>query len=71
MMAADVTLGRELQVTVPRALFKTQLLKGSDRHTYAVTKDGKRFLVKVPDPRQVAVPITVVLNWPSMAKSTR
>jgi eukaryotic-like serine/threonine-protein kinase len=70
MMAADVTLGKELQAGVPRALFQTQMLKGTDRHPYAVTKDGRRFLVRVPDPRQVAVPITVVLNWPSMAKSS-
>jgi Tol biopolymer transport system component len=68
MMAADVTLGKELQAGVPHALFPTQLLKGSDRHSYAVTKDGKRFLLRVPDQRQVSVPITVVLNWPAIAK---
>ena len=68
MMAVDVTLGQGLQAGVPRALFPTQLLKGTDRHTYAVTRDGQRFLVRVPDQRQVAVPITLVLNWPAMAK---
>ena len=71
MMAADVTSGKELQAGVPRPLFQTQLLKGADRHTYAVTKDGKRFLLKVPDQRQVGMPITLVLNWPSMTRSQR
>jgi Tol biopolymer transport system component/predicted Ser/Thr protein kinase len=68
MMAADITPGKELQAGVPHALFPTQLLKGSDRHSYAVTKDGKRFLLRVPDQRQVTVPITIVLNWPATAK---
>jgi hypothetical protein len=33
-----------------------------------VTKDGKRFLVPVPDQLQATVPITIVLNWPAMVK---
>lgn len=40
----------------------------ADKHTYAVTKDGKRFLWPVLDPRQLSVPITMVLNWPAMVK---
>jgi Tol biopolymer transport system component len=68
MMAVDVTLGKERQAAVPLALFPTPLLKTSDRHTYAVTKDGQRFLVRVPDQRQASVPITVVLNWPALLK---
>jgi hypothetical protein len=68
MMAADVTLGKEIQASVPRALFPTSLQRGSDRHIYAVTGDGKRFLLRVPDQRQVSTPITMVLNWPSAAK---
>ncbi len=68
MMVADVTLGKELQATVPRALFPTPLLKTTARHTYAVTKDGQRFLLPVPDQRQASTPITVVLNWPGMVK---
>jgi eukaryotic-like serine/threonine-protein kinase len=68
MMAADVTLGNEVQASVPRALFPTSLQRGSDRHIYAVTGDGKRFLLRLPDQRQVSTPITMVLNWPSAAK---
>jgi eukaryotic-like serine/threonine-protein kinase len=68
MMAVDVTPGKELQAGVPHALFPTRLVKGSDRHVYAVSRDGKRFLLRVDDERQELVPITVVLNWPGMAK---
>jgi Tol biopolymer transport system component len=68
MMAADITLGQAVQAGVPRALFPTPLLKTTDRHTYAVARDGTRFLMRVPDQQQVSVPITLVLNWPEMAK---
>ena len=68
MMAAAITVGKEIQAGVPRALFPTTLLRTADKHTYAVTKDGKRFLVPVRDPRQLSVPITVVLNWPALVK---
>jgi Tol biopolymer transport system component len=68
MMVADVTLGKELRFTAPRALFPTPLLKTNDRHTYAVTKDGQRFLLLVRDQRQASTPITVVLDWPGMVK---
>jgi Tol biopolymer transport system component len=68
MMSADVTLGKEVQASVPRVLFPTPLVRGSDRHTYAVTGDGKRFLLRVPDQRQVSTPITMVLNWPAAAR---
>jgi Tol biopolymer transport system component len=68
MMAADVTLGNTVQAAVPHALFPTTLLKTQDKHTYTVTKDGKRFLLVVPEQHQAATPITVVLNWPSLVK---
>ena len=68
MMAADITIAKEIQAAVPRALFPTPLLRTSDKHTYAVTKDGNRFLYLAPDQRQASVPITVVLNWPGMVK---
>jgi Tol biopolymer transport system component len=68
MMAADITLAATIQAGVPHALFPTPLLRGNDRHTYAVTKGGKRFLFPVPDPHQSAVPLTIALNWPAMLK---
>jgi Tol biopolymer transport system component len=68
MMAASVTFDKGLQLSVPRALFPTELLKGADRHIYAVANDGQRFLLRVPDQRQQAVPLSVVVNWPALAK---
>jgi hypothetical protein len=71
MMAADITLAKEIQAAVPQALFPSALLRGNDRHTYAVTKDGKRFLFPVPDPKQALVPLTVVLHWPEIVPGPR
>jgi len=68
MMSATITPGKELQASVPRPLFPTQLLRGADRHTYDVTKDGKRFLVRVPDQKQITTPLTMVVSWPALAK---
>jgi Tol biopolymer transport system component len=68
MMSADITAAKEIEAGVPRALFKTTLLRGSDRHTYAVTRDGTRFLLPVRDPRQLSVPMTIVVNWPALVK---
>jgi len=68
MMAADVTLGKAVQAGVPHALFPTPLGKSTSRHTYTVTKDGKRFLLIMPDQSQEQAPITMVVNWPAIAK---
>jgi Tol biopolymer transport system component len=69
MMAVDVTLGKDdVHRGVPHSLFPTNLLKGTARHVYAVTGDGQRFLVQVPEPHQPVVPITIMLNWQSMLK---
>jgi hypothetical protein len=43
-------------------------VKTTERHTYAVTKDGKRFLLRILDPGQLSTPITVVLNWRATLK---
>ena len=63
MMAADITLGKALRAATPRILFNARLLKTADHHTYAVTKDGKKFLIPVSDQPQGPVPITIALNW--------
>jgi hypothetical protein len=68
MMAADVTLGNTVQAAVPHALFPTTLSKTQAKHTYIVTKDGKRFLLVVPEQHQAATPISVVVNWPWLFK---
>jgi hypothetical protein len=51
-----------------RWIAETGLIKTADHHTYAVTNDGKRFLISVADQPQGPVPITVALNWLALVK---
>jgi hypothetical protein len=43
----------------PKVLFQ---IAGADR-TWAVTKDGERFLLAVPADHSTPSPFTVVFNW--------
>jgi hypothetical protein len=47
---------------VPQALFSADALT-SNSLTYAVTWDGKRFLVKARPQQSSVAPLTVVVNW--------
>ena len=46
---------------VAKALFQLPVL--GTRRAYAVSADGRRFLVAKPLDEDSAVPVTVVLNW--------
>ena len=63
MMAADIS-SDGLPAT-PRELFRTEIQPTSAPYLsdFVVTKDGGRFLVKVPIEPPGARPITVTLNW--------
>jgi Tol biopolymer transport system component/tRNA A-37 threonylcarbamoyl transferase component Bud32 len=64
MMAVPVAVtAAGIEPGVPRALFPTPLRRGNDRRTFAVTRDGKRFLLIVPETGQPTIPVTVVVNW--------
>jgi hypothetical protein len=65
-MAVDVkSNGATLEIGIPQRLF--QAPAASD--CWAVTADGKRFLITVPQGQQTAqIPITVELNWPAQLK---
>jgi len=57
-MAVEITpTGAEFQAGVPVRLFATPPVP------WAVTGDGKRFLVSMPPPQEVLAPIIVDLNW--------
>jgi hypothetical protein len=65
----------KLELGQPLALFHVKPLGGftnNARLQYAVTRDGRRFLVNSTG-RDIASPITVVLNWQSgfHARDTR
>jgi Tol biopolymer transport system component len=58
--------GPSLQVGQPVALFASRIARGGtpggDKHAYAVSPDGQRFLIEQTT-EQAAAPITIVLNW--------
>jgi serine/threonine protein kinase/Tol biopolymer transport system component len=61
LMAASIDTSKTVQAGTPQPLFQTGIMSHQNNHPYAVTHDGKRFLVSVVD--QSDVRITVVLNW--------
>jgi eukaryotic-like serine/threonine-protein kinase len=66
LMAVSVTTGATFQPGSPAALFETHLVDSPPYSLpqYAVMPDGQRFLLNVAK-QTTAVPVTVVLNWPS------
>ena len=65
MMAATVNPGAS--VGPPRKLFDTGLVPDPTVNQYAVTQDGKKFLVLEPR-KGFLESYSVVLNWPAMLK---
>ena len=66
LMAAAIDTTAQFQADIPTPLF-TVATAGASAGTrlYAVTKDGRRFLVNVIQEQSTATPLTVVVNWPS------
>ena len=62
LMAASIKAGGQFESEIPRALFSSGPTNVNSR-PYAVTKDGQRFLVVVPQSASATVPLTVLLNW--------
>lgn len=58
------------QASVARSLFQTHIagFRGYEVH-YAVSNDGKRFLINVPASDAATLPITVEVNWTERLKS--
>ena len=62
------TGGQAVEAGAPSALFAAHIAEGpvpasNNKHQYAVTADGKRFLMKIIPEGTAAPPITVVVNW--------
>ena len=66
LLAADVTAGPPFQPATPRRLFETRIQDRTER--YAVSGDGKRFLIPLPLETDANRPLTVVENWLGAAK---
>jgi hypothetical protein len=69
-MAVSVGTDRELVIGRPERLFQTRMSTvvniGMMRNQYAVSGDGRRFLIS--EPSGETPPITVVLNWTAALK---
>jgi len=63
-MAALVEGGSPSKISVPRKLFDTGLVPDPTINQYAVTDDGRKFLVLEPRKGFVET-YSVVLNWPA------
>ena len=65
MATTIVESSNGFQAEIPHELFHASI-SASARRQYAVTKDGKRFLMIVPrsaDANSTPQPLTVVVNW--------
>ncbi len=67
-MAVDIKVaGNTLVAGVPHILFPQRHITFI-RNRYAVTRDGQRFLVIVPEDEGPPPPPVVVMNWPALLK---
>ena len=66
LMALDIEPGASLRTGHARQLFESNVIPSSQTHMYAVTRDGKRFLVREPVGSEsvVSEPLYIVANWP-------
>jgi Tol biopolymer transport system component/predicted Ser/Thr protein kinase len=76
MSVAVSSVGLSFDAGRPSPLFRTTVLgapfqNGVVRNEYAVTRDGQRFLVNEPIEGAAAYAIRVLLNWPSLLRSTQ
>jgi hypothetical protein len=67
-MAVDVKPGSTFELTTPKALFQTQVVRYEAPNRDTVSGDGQRFLVNSPVEEVRQTPITVVLNWTAGVK---
>ena len=71
IMAAPVkTDGASFESSAPRTVFQAHIMLKEDRpgNQYAVTSDGKRFLINSSTATAAASPISVVVNWTAEAQ---
>jgi hypothetical protein len=64
--AAEVKPGTGFEVGLPKQIFRARLLFNR-AYYYAMTNDGKRFLVRgTANTGQEIEPLYLILNWPSL-----
>ena len=68
LMAVDVNpSGATIQLGTPHALFRAVGVQNT-LGPYAVTGDGKKFLINAGDVKEENQPLTMVQNWPASLK---
>jgi Tol biopolymer transport system component len=72
LMAVDVSVAGRLEVRNAKALFPIPIQQTSAPYLsdFVVSKDGQRFLVKVPADPNGAGAITITLNWPGRLRGS-
>jgi len=69
MMAASINTSSGFDAGIPLPLFSSGAVNFTgNRRQYAVTHDGQRFLINLPQQRATATPLTVVVNWQPAAE---
>jgi dipeptidyl aminopeptidase/acylaminoacyl peptidase len=70
VVAVDVKAGATLETGPVRTLFQATINTAFQVHMYAVTRDGKRFLIREPVGRETGVveQLYVVTNWTSLLR---
>ena len=64
LMAVTITkIGAEFEYESAKPLFDTLLLGQNVPGYYAVSKDGQRFLMQIPDRKAGSAPFTIITNW--------
>lgn len=63
MMSARVFLGATFRSESPRRLFRTGLAPDRQNRSYDVSRDGRRFLLRIPNATMDAGSMTVLTNW--------
>lgn len=62
-MAVEVRAGATFEMTEPKQLFQTQVVRYDAPNRFSISADGQRFLVNSAVEEVNQTPITVVLNW--------
>jgi Tol biopolymer transport system component len=68
VMASSVTTGANFDAGAPTALFQANPREGvatSEQVSYDISKDGQKFLINTQQRQGDAMPMSVILNWPS------
>ena len=63
LMVVPVTPGASFEYDLAKPLFDTLLLGLNVPGRYAVSDNGQRFLLEIPDAKSGSAPFTVVTNW--------